>query len=69
MTSLSFESWHRNIKRLERLHLQCPGRKDALLLNRMPFQEERYADYDSVSGSGSQRDVAEDVAGEEGRIK
>ena len=48
MTSLSFESWLRNIKRLER-RIRNAGRKDALLLNRMPFQEERYADYDSVS--------------------
>lgn len=48
MTSLSFESWHRNIKRLER-RIRNAGRKDALLLNRMPFQEQRYADYDSVS--------------------
>lgn len=48
MTSLSFESWHRNIKRLER-RIRNARRKDALLLNRMPFQEERYADYDSVS--------------------
>ena len=48
MTSLSFESWYRNIKRLER-RIRNAGRKDELLLNRMPFQEERYADYDSVS--------------------
>ena len=48
MTSLSFESWLRNIKRLER-RIRNAGRKDALLLKRMPFQEERYADYDSVS--------------------
>ena len=47
-TSLSFESWLRNVKRLER-RIRNAKKRDDLLLNRMPFQEERYSDYDSVS--------------------
>lgn len=51
-TSLSFESWLRNVKRLER-RIRNAKKRDDLLLNRMPFQEERYADYDSVSAAAA----------------
>lgn len=47
-TSLSFESWLRNVRRLER-RLQNAAKRDALLLNRMPFQEERYVNYQNES--------------------
>ncbi len=48
MTSLSFESWVRNIKRLER-RLRNAKNREKLLLNRIPFQEERFTNYDNES--------------------
>ena len=47
-TSLSFESWLRNVKRLER-RLRNARNRERLLLNRLPFQEERFNNYDNES--------------------
>ncbi|MDY3918313.1 MAG: nitrogenase component 1 [Candidatus Limivivens sp.] len=47
-TSLSFESWLRNVRRLES-RIRNGKSRDHLLLNRLPFQEERFTDYENRS--------------------
>lgn len=47
-TSLSFESWLRNVKRIER-RLKNARSREQLLLNRLPFQRERFTDYNNQS--------------------